>query len=288
MSQNNFSYPYPVLTCGGDDLLPALIRDNVVVGVPQKDDNGDYFLSVALIMENEGLLSDINNGNAEFVIEVDCPTTHYRCCEKSTTNQFNIKLPGKSVAGRVSFQPYLIAKRDFNYSNSNFHPDYGGATFDIELGDVLVIFNAFRYDFDIEYANLRAYSSIMTIRQAPEGQEEIRYKSDEDKIVVELPVKKFEQYQQFRTDPQYAPSIHASIVQNALLTVLLQEDWSNPDDEDYLWKRTIRYRVDHEEELKPYKDLSDKENLVQLAQKILRDPVQRMFDNIMANMTKED
>ena len=219
---------------------------------------------------------------------MDCPSTHYRRCLKGRSEKFEIKLPSKEVAGKVNFQPYLIAKEDFEYYNEGFHEDYDNESFDIELGDVLAIFNPFSYDFSINYSELRAYSSIMTVRKAQsESVKEIRYIADEDKIVVELPIEKYDQYLQFKNDPNYIPIIHASIVQNALLAVLLQEDWSQNTD-DLLWKRTIRYRVEHEEGLKKYKDFSDKENLIMLSHKLLGDPIQRMFDTITLCTNSDD
>lgn len=239
-------------------------------------------------MTNSGLLSYIQDGKVEFVIEVDCPSTHYRRCLKGSSEKFEIKLPSKEVAGKVNFQPYLIAKEDFEYYNEGFHEDYDNESFDIESGDVLAIFNPFSYDFSINYSELRAYSSIMTVRKAQsESDKEIRYIADEDKIVVELPIEKYDQYLQFKNDPNYIPIIHASIVQNALLAVLLQEDWSQNTD-DLLWKRTIRYRVEHEEDLKKYKDFSDKENLIMLSHKLLCDPIKRMFETITLCTNSDD
>ena len=254
----------------------------------EKDDSNCYILPVKLVMTNSGMLSYIQDGKVEFVIEVECPSTHYRRCLKGSSEKFEIKLPSKEVAGKVNFQPYLIAKEDFEYYNEGFHEDYDNESFDIELGDVLAIFNPFSYDFSINYSELRAYSSIMTVRKAQsESVKEIRYIADEDKIVVELPIEKYDQYLQFKNDPNYIPISHASIVQNALLAVLLQEDWSQNTD-DLLWKRTIRYRVEHEEGLKKYKDFSDKENLIMLSHKLLGDPIQRMFDTITLCTNSDD
>ena len=288
MLANNFHFPYPVLTAYSDDVQPPLDKHNVIVGYIEKDDSNCYILPVKLVMTNSGLLSYIQDGKVEFVIEVDCPSTHYRRCLKGRSEKFEIKLPSKEVAGKVNFQPYLIAKEDFEYYNEGFHEDYDNESFDIELGDVLAIFNPFSYDFSINYSELRAYSSIMTVRKAQsESVKEIRYIADEDKIVVELPIEKYDQYLQFKNDPNFIPIIHASIVQNALLAVLLQEDWSQNTD-DLLWKRTIRYRVEHEEGLKKYKDFSDKENLIMLSHKLLGDPIQRMFDTITLCTNSDD
>ena len=287
MSINNFQFPYPVLTSTSDDIIPALDNDNVIVGDIKKDESNNYTMTVKLKMNNADLSTCIKDGYAEFMIEIDCPSTHYRKCLKSNDADFIIKLPLNEVAGRVEFHPYLVAKKEFEYKNLCFHPDYDNETFEIETGDVLAIFNQFEYDFSINYSELRAYSSIMTIRKASDEKiKDIRYISDEDKIVIELPSEEYEKYLLFKSDPNYTSIIHASIVQNALLSVLLQEDWEQ-NENDLLWKRTIRYRVEHEEGLNKYKDFSDKENLVMLSHKLLCNPIHRMFETII-NCTNED
>lgn len=287
MSQNKFAFPYPVLSVDGDDFKTPLCRDNVVLGELNTDDSAKYKLPVSLVLQNQELDDLIQNHNAQFVIEVDCPSTHYRRCLKQNNGNFEITFKKTDVAGRVNFQPYIIAEHAFEYHNSDFHEDYGDECFPVEEGDVLAIFNSFKYDFDINYAELKAHSAILRIRESTDpNATEIRYISDEPLIYIELPKEKYGQYQTLGKD--YSAIIHASIVQNALLTVLLREDWSEPGEDEVLWKKTIRYRVENEEELKPYRNLSDKENLVGLAYKILHDPVQRMFDCINSISTSSD
>lgn len=279
MSQNNIAYPYPVLTAYSDDVQPALIPQNVLVEEIQISNN-DYILPVTLILEDAELLRLITEKKAEYMFDVNCPATLYRCCIKSDNKRGEICFPGKRVSGVVKIRPYVIAKTAFTYHNPAFHPDYGSDGFDIEEGDVLAIFNEFTYDFDIDYNQLKAFSSIMYIRKADDENEKgIHYLMDEEKIVIVLPVHKFDQYNQFKGDPRYTAAVHASLAQNALLAVMMQTNWADEDTQEPLWKRTIRYRVMHEEELQPYKDLANQENLVMIAQKLLGDPIQRMFDD---------
>lgn len=280
MSQNNLAYPYPVLTAYSDDVQPALVEENVQVGEMQINDNNDYVLPLTLILEDQQLLQLITDGKAEYTFDINCPASLYRRCINSNHNEVKIDFPFKRVSGVVKIRPYVIAKTAFSYQNSAFHPDYGNESFEIEKGDVLAIFNEITYDFEINYNQLKAFSSIMFIRKSEdENERDIHYLMDEPKIVIVLPVDKFDKYNQFKADPQYTNAVHASLAQNALLAVLMQTDWNDEDPQEPLWKRTIRYRVAHEEELMPYKDLTNRENLVVIAQKLLGDPIQRMFED---------
>lgn len=279
MSQNNLAYPYPVLTAYSDDVQPALVAQNVQVGEMQVINN-DYVLPLTLILEDPKLLQLIAEGKAEYMFDVNCPASLYRRCINSKHNEVDIVFPFKRVSGVAKIRPYVIAKTAFTYQNPAFHPDYGNESFEIEEGDVLAIFNVVTYDFEINYNQLKAFSSIMFIRKADdENEKDIRYLMDEPKIVIILPVDKFAKYQQFKADPQYTNAVHASLAQNALLAVLMQTNWDDEDAQEPLWKRTIRYRVTHEEELIPYNDLTNQENLVIIAQKLLGDPIQRMFED---------
>ncbi len=279
MSQNNLAYPYPVLTAYSDDVQPALVAQNVQVGEMQVINN-DYVLPLTLILEDQQLLQLIAEEKAEYMFDVNCPASLYRRCINSKHNEVDIVFPFKRVSGVAKIRPYVIAKTAFTYQNPAFHPDYGNESFEIEEGDVLAIFNVVTYDFEINYNQLKAFSSIMFIRKADdENEKDIRYLMDEPKIVIILPVDKFAKYQQFKADPQYTNAVHASLAQNALLAVLMQTSWTDEDPQEPLWKRTIRYRVTHEEELIPYNDLTNQENLVIIAQKLLGDPIQRMFED---------
>lgn len=280
MSQNNLAYPYPVLTAYSDDVQPALVEENVQVGEMQINDNNDYVLPLTLVLEDQQLLQLITDGKAEYTFDINCPASLYRRCINSNHNEVKIDFPFKRVSGVVKIRPYVIAKTAFSYQNSAFHPDYGNESFEIEKGDVLAIFNEITYDFEINYNQLKAFSSIMFIRKSEdENKQDISYLMDEAKIVIVLPVDKFNKYNQFKADPQYTNAVHASLAQNALLAVLMQTDWNDEDPQEPLWKRTIRYRVAHEEELMPYKNLTNRENLVIIAQKLLGDPIQRMFED---------
>lgn len=292
MSRSNISYPYPVLSHLNDDIVPALDISDFSADI-EVTSNGDHKVSFKLKLTDSCINRLIEEGRAEYAVEVDCASTMFRECLKQDNGNYEIILPHDRVSGRVVFNPFVIAKEEFEYKNENFHPDYGGNSFPVLRGDALVVFGDFEYDFSINYEQLRAVTTIMHIRKAEDDkQKEIRYFSDEDKIVIVLPVEKFEYYQEFKEDPRHTAAIHASLVQNALLSVLLQEtEWNPQDENNKLWKRTIMYRANHDDSLLisgKKIDFSDKEQLVQLAHLLLGDPIDRMFNDFKSSITLED
>ena len=271
MSQSNvISFPYPVLTSYGDDVIPPLSEDNVSSSM-SIDENGDYVLSATCNLEDCVLTKLIADNKAEFMMEIDCKNSFYRRSVRQSSNIFTVKLHRKNMAGRTAFNILIVAKENFEYTSENFHPDYN------------------KQSFDIAYSKLKAYSSIMCIRKSDdESCTEMKYLFDSDKIIVEMPQIMFDAYNQFKLDPQYTAAMHASVVQNALLTALLQEDdWNSDSDDDLLWKRTIKYRVAHEEQFEGLQ-LDDKENMVLIAQKLLDNPVGRMFDKFKQNVSETE
>lgn len=283
MSQSNvISYPYPVLTSYGDDVLPPLSENCISASI----DN--YILSATCELNDPTLEQLIALNTAEFMMEIDCKNSFYRTSVRQRDNTFTVNLPSEFMAGRTVFNVFVVAKENFQYTSPNFHVDYDGQSFDIEKGDVLAIYPSFYYDFDIKYSKLKAYSSIMSIRKSDdESCSEIKYIFDSSKIVVVMPQKMFDAYNLFKLDPQYKAAMHASVVQNALLTALLEEDWGADADDDCLWKRTIKYRVAHEEQFEGLR-LDDKEDIVIISQKLLGNPVERMFDDFKQNVSETD
>jgi hypothetical protein len=290
MSRNNISYPYPVLSSFNDDIEPALDQSDFSAEI-EVTSNGDYKVSFKLNLTDPCIKSLIETDYAEYAVEIDCSSTLYRRCKPQNDGNYEIILPHDCISGRVVFKPFVIAKKAFEYKNENFHPDYGDNSFPVTEGDVLVVFDDFDYDFSIDYEKLRAFTSIMHIRKAEDSnQKETRYFSGEDKIVIELPEEKFNFYQQFKNDTRYTAAIHASLAQNALLSVLLQEESWEPDETNQLWKRTIIYRVNHDNTLLisgRRANLSDKEDLVQLAHLLLGDPVERMFNDFKSSISED-
>lgn len=283
MKINNLSFPYPVLGIGDDvEPRPSILRADI------SKTARTFKFDVDLDMQNHDIAAHIANGNAKYACEVECSGTLFRKCYFSDEPHFHLELNRTELAGRVTFQVSVVVIKSIkDYYNSNFHEDYFGFYFDLEPGDLLAFIGQFNYDADIKYDKLRSVGSFM---QITEGKMEKMPKFDlgGDKINIKLPTAMYNQYKEsILGNKQFSTIIHSSLVLNALVTALL---YINENDET-LWARTLKYRIDNSPELEPFRstlDDQDAEEVMKLAQILLMNPYKRLFESLPGMMDQEE
>lgn len=276
MNFNNVSFPHPVLSIVTDD-IKSNIKLNPVPVITSSVDN--YSITVNCEHDNDGLAALINAGEAEFLCEATCSNTLYREIFTNSNSEIKFEIPKKQVKGKVFFTCVLVAKSPIaNYQNSKSHPDYNGYSFDIDNGDVLAFFGEFNFNADINYEKLKAVSSFMEVVENKD-QNAIYTNVDlnKSKIEVQLPS---EDYKLFASDsiskePKFAPVFHSSIVLNALLMAL----YSFESHKESLWAKVIDYRLKNEK-LFANISIEDKENIPEIAQRLLGNPFRRLISEL--------
>lgn len=281
MKISNISFPYPVLGVN-DDVLPKLPNDCVVAKADKSE--SDYILTVTLNYDNRDIKCIVQEGKAQYCCECECQKTLFRKCFKSSEPTMEIKIPRKSVLGRVSINFYVAVTKEIKgYSNSGFNDDYEGMTFDMEPGDILAAFPETHYDTDIAYEKLQAAGSFMVIREG-ENKEDIFFDLSDEKIQILMPQSYYKAY----SDPSVegaAPIIHSSIVLNAL-TYALTQLFSNEDEyKQKRWAKTIYYRLKTEDEFKNFSTDSCLDAPI-IAQRFLKDPYMRLFKTLKNQNTE--
>lgn len=272
MKTKNIKLPYPVLGLN-DDITPLPKFD-----IKMSSDRMKYMFDISFTVENPDIQKLIDNGDAQYVCEIDCVNTYLRVSEKSTVPRFYIELKRREVAGEISFFCSIAATKPIlGYTNSQAHPDYAGYTIDLNPGDLLAYLGEATYDAEIRYDKLQNVSTFMEIQESPLDDGKTYYVLSEPKILIQLPSELFKCYKEKVRGPKYASIIHASIAYNALLYALYNiEDYS-----DKLWARTLRLRLQTEPRLKKF-DLDDSQDAPHIANELLGNPYKRLFDNLAA------
>ena len=216
MKNKNVNFPHPVLGIGDAVDPKPTVRPVIKV---EKD---NYLIHLDLEMHNEDILKLINDEYAIYVCEVDCPSTFKRFVRKSSEPYFDITISRKDVAQRVFFDCTVTAIKEIkDYSNRQAHPDYQGAVFDLEPGDLLAFVGKSHYDADIQYDKLQSAGSFMTIDRGND-EDNTTYMLGKSKIVILLPPKLYDDYKMnFNGPGKHANIFHSSLVLNALLYSLL-------------------------------------------------------------------
>jgi len=279
MNLNNISLPYPVLGIS-DDILPLLPQDCVSVSLEQ--DLKFYTFYINLKFFNEDITLLIEQKKAIYTCEYSCARTMLRNCIKSEEPNFTITIPRRSINARLEFNCFVSVKQPIeHYSNKGFNNDYLGFSFDLEEGDILVAFPQFHYDADIKFDRLQTAGSFMQIRES-NSHKEVYYDISGDKIDICLPTLHYQLY----CNPKVKGAmeiIHSSLVMNALTYAL-----SNiHNHEQTMWARAIDTRLRTEDGFS-VEELEDVTKIPSLAQRLLKDPYQRLFNHLVLTTTIED
>lgn len=273
MKYNNISLPYPVLGIN-DDVYPLLEEDCIRMADPIKTPT-EYRFIIDLTHRNEDIETLIEEGKAEYACEVTCSDTYLRHCYHSSDSHFEIVIPRRDVKGRVVFQCFVAAKQSIiGYKNRDFNEDYYGFSFDLEVGDMLVLFPSASYNTDVRYDKLFAAGSFMQIVEAADDKDRIYFNLNEDRILIEMPRDIFMQYK--RVGNQFPEIIHSSIVHNALVYALA--NLSEFHEKGKLWADCIMIRM--KEPALCNLDLSDMMQVYEAADILLQDPYKRLLDSL--------
>ena len=276
MKNNNISYPYPVLGIG-DDLSPAPSLE-----VDISEEGNYYVIHVVMNVKNEDIIRLISEKKAQYVCELECPATFHRRSFASEQNEVDIKINKQDVARRIYFDCTVTATSEIpNYTNSLFHEDYKGFSFNLSPGDLLAFVGKFYYDADIIYDKLQTAGSFMTIVPGYDENNVIYYLSN-PKIEIQLPTALYDDYKKsFNGRGKHADIFHSSMVLNALVFALM-----NYDEEEYgnkLWARTLKYRIELEPQLKVFAhtlETKDPVEILKLAQALLSNPYKRLISTM--------
>lgn len=276
MKNKDVCFPYPVLGIG-DDVGP---KPSISAQITEE---GDYFVvRISLKMLNEDIMRLIREQSALFSCEIDCPATFYRRIERSTEPSFEIKICRTDVARRVNFDcTVTVTKSIEGYSNSQFHEDYKGFSFNLEPGDLLAFLGKLHYDADIKYDKLQTAGSFMTIIPGHDEKNTIYYLNN-PKIEIQLPPDLYQDYKMSFNGPgKHVDIFHSSMVLNALVYALLNYD--KDEHGEKLWARTLSYRIELEPSLRQYADVMENKDplkVLELAQALLANPYKRLLDTM--------
>jgi len=273
----NISFPHPVLSYYNDDIIPKLETDSIICDKPDST-NDEYSFNIKLKLKNTDILRLLASDRAIYTCEVDCQKTFLRFCLSSKDPSFTIKIPRSKVRGDIVFTCLVIAKKTIkDYYNSGFNSDYDYNTFDLDEGDLLVAFPQKTYNVDIKYDKLQSAGSFMQIRKDETGKERVFFDISGDKIDIVLPEALYDTYiANIRNDSNFNSVIHSSIVFNALVYAL----YNIRNKENMLWAKTIKYRLDSEQEFSKFDMEEDSDTIPEIAQLLLGNPYQRLFDSL--------
>lgn len=284
MSAKNKFFPYPVLG-NGNAVRPELTDDAVIMPDPKMTDELFVF-DIELNQRNQDITKLIAQGKAEYVCEIYCATTLLQKKYTSEEPRFNIELNRKEVSGHVDFDFYVILKESITYSNIGFHEDYEGITFDLERGNILVIFP--HASFNAKLVNEKMFAVGSIIRFRPSDADEISYDMDQDECVyMLLPQAMHDQYTGIiQGNGNNNEIIMSSLLYNAMVYVI--SNYVPDAHDDKTWADALKARIRELENKRNETLALNYKNADRITSLLLKNPYERLFNYLVSRNENED
>lgn len=280
-------YPHPVLTPFSNDFVSSKFEIEIETEIVELPEGKIKFL-IDGELTNEELKDLIKNDKAVYALHFECSSTRFRKLfsfsqkdleqESLVFEIFTDKLDGK-----VEICPLILAVKDLtDYKNSDFHPDYGSASFEIEKGDILAVSEQENAYVDKEIDSLQDVSSMFRIRvnkdnNAPPFDVEA---VGRDKVFIKLSQENYDCYTTLEQNSELSTILNSELIIPTL--VFLLELIKNGDRvylESYRWFHVLDTRLE-----KIGIDIDNLDSLgstVSIAQKVVGNPLNSSFEKLL-------
>lgn len=256
----------------GDDFVNCRFQAEVRV---RSDRTGNlYALEVECRTDCKDLIELIRNRKACYACHIECMTTRFRRLVRSFDEKFAFEVPADAVEGKVEFCCFILAEEDLPaYRSSDFHPDYGGASFRVARGDILAVDQGGYFTADKDIDPLRKIPSIFTVAPNPDADAgPMEIDATGHKVVIYLSRENFHRYRALSVNRELHPVLSALLVLPALVHLLDEIKGGRADSyEDRRWYRAVARRL---REMGMNAEAPDSwPDSVCLAQKLIGDPL---------------
>src|ERR1035437_10145644 len=216
------SYPHPVLSHFGDDILNSVFMPVVSV----KGAKNAYVFEAVFKTNNADLLNLIEQNKAQYAVHVECNQTRYRNIFKGSSEKFSFEIPAGMLDGRVEVCSFILAARSLDkYKNADFHPDYAKLSFRVRRGDTLAVGHDREFPAEKKNDPLRKVPSIFSIVQNDDPEATgMDIDLTGSKIRVALSKANFDAYIFLRQSQALHPVLSASVIVPALVDVIRSEE----------------------------------------------------------------
>ena len=237
-------FPYPVLTEFTDDYVDSkfdVLIEEVIHGFDRK-------LYFSATLKNDGLLQLIKDGKARFVYHLECSQTGFREAVQTNAKMKDYVLEHEKVRGKLQICPFIVATENIsNYTNTAFHSDYDGISFDIEAGCVLAIGAPREMMIEPETDDLAKIPSIFSIiRNLDSSVTYMTVETSRERIIIQLPLEDFTKYGLLDSGTMLPDVLNTMVVIPALVFALDEIKREKPEERyqyeenGRLWYTTIK------------------------------------------------
>ncbi|OON87439.1 hypothetical protein BXO88_03970 [Oribacterium sp. C9] len=271
--------PYPILDNYSDDYINSSFSAEYELTTQFTEVYG----KIKFNLKNYEIEKLIEDGYAEYLVHIECPSTCYR--EKISTNdtELEFKISSHDLAKLIEIRTFIVLTKPIDdFESKSFHPDYVGQKFALSEHQIIAIgtaknFNVKKDDRDLE--SLPSVVQIMKMKDKKKGSYSVDTDGD-DHIIIGLSEDVYELYGQLGKSTFKATSF--SLILMPALIVVLQRMHMNRNDDDAKgrhWFQVIETMLNNNGFC--LDDISiENDSLLNVAQSIFADPVAKSFKEL--------
>lgn len=272
MKLSERSYPYPVV--GNRDDVPGAAFQ---ASVEMTADKEYIYIDVNVNCSSSTINEYVENGDACYLLHVDCSNTFFRNSYKFATNQFRQKISIEFLNDLIEVNVFAVAVKKINdYRVEGAHEDYGDVAFDVNAADILAVGQTVAFHIDERFDSMKRVGSIMQIVENPKMDSDLPMEVDFNgqKITILMSKTDFREYRLLKSSETVIAPLTATIVFPVLLEALriLKSDFSGIEDSDApKWVVVLRRKI-------MVMNIEAEDDFIK-AQKILELPIKRSLSS---------
>ena len=286
---NRRLFTYPVLADGRDDYKTCKFTADVASSF---DAANNLRLEVSCQTNCAEINRLIANGDAEYLLHVECPSTIYRGVTARSAKNFSCTIPLACVRKELDITAFVVLRRDVkNFFCDDWNEDFSGLTFSLSKGSPLA-YRRFQPlilpdDADI-FKNVGSIFSVY--KRPPDAEKFFKPNLEDDKIKIGLNEDDYAVYRRHCDNPTMQPILNAMIILPTLVYVFEELKQPNAIDNhgSKPWFLSIkaayrRLNIDLTEYL-----LREEKTSLELAQEIMNLPLTKALESIAHVFDAED
>lgn len=272
-------YPYPVLAEYSDDYKSGSYEVNIDL-TKEGYNIRVHFLAT---LTSPSLKALIQEGKAKYVYHMECAQTGFRQVLITNKIDDSYLLSNKTVSGKLQICPFIVAVEDIPaYTAQEFHDDYEGQNFSVEMGCVMAVGRMVTADISKDIDDLANTPSVFSIiRNADATCRQMLVDYSGRKIIIKLPLEDYYSYKSLCSTPQAQSILNSLTIIPALTYVLadmkmlsIEERIENRDN---LWYKTIKRALLSQFDCDIESADFNNQNTLELAQELINDPISDAF-----------
>lgn len=210
MHIGNRIFPYPVLN--RNEALSDYAAESTFKLEFEVDENGApivkngevIFKNLHFALADTTLTELLERGKLRGAFIVECSASVYRGRFDISPTPYDLHVSAHEINGNVVASCYLYATEEIaGFKSTGFVADYAGYSFDIDKFDILAVDDGFKFKIELDPTEDDKVASIFTVVKKEDTGDIMTYDYDDKKIIVRLPSKYYNCYDNIKTKREY-------------------------------------------------------------------------------------